>query len=175
MITPAYVRLMAAYNAEMNRRVYAAAGRIADAARRADRGVFWKSLHGTLCHLVWADRIWMHRFEGWPRPAGRLAESGALFDDFDLLAADRAVVDAGMQRWAEGVDEAWLAQELVWTSGSAGREMRHGRSLIVAHLFNHQTHHRGQAHALITACGEDTGDTDLWLVVEDPDAPRLSR
>ncbi len=69
MITPAYVRTMAAYNAEMNRRLYAAADRLDDAERRADRGAFWSSIHGTLCHLVWGDQMWMSRFAGWPKPA----------------------------------------------------------------------------------------------------------
>ena len=62
MITPAYIRTMALYNSEMNRRVYAAAAKLSDEQRPADRGLFWKSLHGTLCHLMWADRQWMSRF-----------------------------------------------------------------------------------------------------------------
>ena len=64
LVTPAYVRTMAAYNAEMNRRLYAAADRISDLTRRQQRGAFWGSLHGTLCHLLWADRMWMSRFDG---------------------------------------------------------------------------------------------------------------
>jgi uncharacterized damage-inducible protein DinB len=49
-------------------------------------------------------------------------------------------------------------------SGAAGRELSMPASFLVVHFFNHQTHHRGQAHALITACGEKTGDTDLFMV-----------
>ena len=59
----------------------------------------------------------------------------------------------------------WLAVDQIWFSASVQREMRQPRSFLVTHFFNHQTHHRGQAHALITACGEKTGDTDLFLVV----------
>jgi len=62
--------------------------------------------------------------------------------------------------------EEWLAEDMVWFSSSAQRELRSPRSFAVTHFFNHQTHHRGQAHALITACGEKTGDTDLFLVVD---------
>ena len=65
------------------------------------------------------------------------------------------------------VDDAWLAEDLVWFSGSAQKEMRRQKGPLVVHFFNHQTHHRGQAHALLTACGQDTGDTDLFLVVPD--------
>ena len=70
--------------------------------------------------------------------------------------------------WAARVTLDWLAVDQVWFSASVQREMRQPRSFLVTHFFNHQTHHRGQAHALITACGETTGDTDLFLVVPQP-------
>jgi uncharacterized damage-inducible protein DinB len=147
MITPAYVRTMAAYNTEMNRRLYAAAARIPDAERRADRGAFWRSIHGTLVHLLWGDQVWMARFDGWPRPSVRIKESAGMIDDFDTLAAERVKADERI---------------------ASGREMKRQRGFLVAHLFNHQTHHRGQAHAMITACGQPTGDTDLMLILDGP-------
>jgi uncharacterized damage-inducible protein DinB len=168
MITPSYVRTMAAYNGEMNRRLYAAAARIPDPARRADRGAFWGSLHGTLTHLIWGDHMWMSRFDGWERPAVPIKESATMIADFAALAEERARIDAGIEDWAGRVDQAWLDQDLVWFSGAAQREMRAPRTFLVTHFFNHQTHHRGQAHALITACGEATEDTDLMLVVPGP-------
>ena len=54
---------------------------------------------------------------------------------------------------------------MVWFSGAANREMRAPKGLLVAHFFNHQTHHRGQAHAMLTAAGQETGDTDLFLLI----------
>ena len=87
MITPAWVAMMAAYNAEMNRRLYAAAGRLTEEERRRDRGAFWHSIHGTFSHLVWADRMWMARFAGWARPPQKLAESDRFEGDFAALAA----------------------------------------------------------------------------------------
>src|ERR1051326_6574453 len=69
MITPAYVRTMAAYNTEMNKSLYDAASRLSDAERRRDRGAFWHSIHGTLVHILWGDGQWMSRFDGWRRPA----------------------------------------------------------------------------------------------------------
>ena len=67
--------------------------------------------------------------------------------------------------WAARIGQPWLDEDLVWFSGAAGREMRMPKRLLVAHFFNHQTHHRGQAHALITAAGQETGDTDLFLLI----------
>ncbi len=165
MITPAYVRTMAAYNAEVNRRWYAAAGRLTDAERRADRGAFFGSLHGTLCHILWADRLWMHRFAGWDDPQVRLGDSAGMIADFGALTAARIAADAALVEWADGMTQAWLDGDFAWFSGSLQREMRQPRALLVTHMFNHQAHHRGQAHALLTAMGQDTGDTDLPFVV----------
>jgi uncharacterized damage-inducible protein DinB len=166
LVSPAYVRTMAAYNAEMNRRLYAAAERIADPERRRDRGAFWGSLHGTLCHLVWGDQMWMSRFDGWEKPHVIQKQSATLIEDFDELRHQRVHADTRILAWAGRVTDDWLAEDQTWFSSSVQKELRSPRSFLVTHFFNHQTHHRGQAHALITACGEKTGDTDLFLVVE---------
>jgi len=166
MITAQYVRTMAAYNAEMNRRIYAAAARLSDAERRKDRGLFWKSLHGTLNHLLWGDRQWMSRLDGWaPNTLGNPRSLG-LIEGFDELTRERFAADARIEAFAARIDEAWLSQDLVWFSGAAGREMRRPRTGLLVHVFNHQTRHRGQAHAALTMAGVDPGDTDLFLVVK---------
>jgi uncharacterized damage-inducible protein DinB len=168
MISPAFVGMMAAYNAEMNRRVYAAAARLSDDVRRLPRGAFWGTIHGTLCHVLWGDRMWMSRFDGWEKPAVAIKDSATLFADFDDLHAARVEADEKISDWAARVPASWLAGEQVWFSGAAGREIRASRGLLVTHFFNHQTHHRGQVHGLITAAGEQTGDTDLFLVLNMP-------
>jgi uncharacterized damage-inducible protein DinB len=165
MITPAYLRTMAEYNAEMNRRLYAAATRLTDSERRQPRGAFWGSIHGTLNHLLWGDRQWMSRFDGWPKPTQAIKQSAELYDDFAALSAERERADAAITRWAGKVDDAWLDEDMTWLSGAAGREVTAPKRLLVAHMFNHQTHHRGQVHAMLTACGQQTGDTDLFLLV----------
>ncbi len=165
MITPAYVRTMTAYNAEMNRRLYGAAAGLSDDERRASRGAFWGSIHGTLCHILWGDRQWMSRFDDWPKPATPIKQSAGMIEDFSQLAVAREQADADIGRWADKVDDAWLGEDLVWFSGAANREMRAPKRLLVTHFFNHQTHHRGQAHAMLTAAGRETGDTDLFLLV----------
>ena len=165
MITPAYCRTMAAYNAEMNRRRYAAADRLSEAERRAEKGAFWHSIHGTLVHILWCDGQWMSRFDNWPRPATPIKQSDHFIEDWTELRVARATADADIAGWADGVDDAWLSADMIWFSGAARREISAPKRLLVAHFFNHQTHHRGQAHALITAAGEPTDDTDLFLVI----------
>ncbi len=165
MITPSWVRMMAAYNAEMNRRLYTAASRLPESERTLDRGAFWGSIHGTLAHLLWGDRMWMSRFAGWPKPQQRQRDSAGIEPDFAALSRARVAADAAIVAWAATLDPAWLAGELVWHSGSTGSEQRRSCAVLVTHFFNHQTHHRGQAHAMLTAAGQVTGDTDLIVLV----------
>jgi uncharacterized damage-inducible protein DinB len=165
MITPAYCRTMAEYNAEMNRRLYGAASRLSEAQRRADKGAFWHSIHGTLVHILWGDSQWMSRFDNWERPQTPIKQSDHFLEDWPELCAARVTGDANISHWADKVDDAWLDKDLTWFSGAANREISAPKRLLVAHFFNHQTHHRGQAHALITAAGEKTEDTDLFLVI----------
>src|SRR5260370_18796646 len=112
MITPSYVRTMAAYNAEMNRRLYDAAKRLSEAERRAPRGAFWGSIHGTLVHILWADNQWMSRFDDWKRPATPIKESDHFIEDWAELCAARTKGDADMSRWATAVYRAWLGAGL---------------------------------------------------------------
>ena len=164
MITPAYAQLMAGYNAWQNRSLYAAAATLSDAALRQDRGAFFASILATLNHLVWADHIWMSRFDGWQKPAVGIKGSTTLFDDFAALRAERVATDARLVAWAAGLGQAWLDGELRWFSGAANRELVRPRALLVVHLFNHQTHHRGQVHAMLTAAGARPEDTDLMVM-----------
>ena len=164
-VNAGYVQMMARYNAEMNRRLFAAAQRLSDEDRRRQRGAFWGSIHGTLCHLLWGDQMWMSRFDGWEKPSVSQKDSANLISNFEELQQARDKADAGISEWAARVDDDWLQQDQSWFSVSVGRELRSPRALLVTHLFNHQTHHRGQAHAMITAAGEKTGDTDLFLLV----------
>ncbi|HEX7389047.1 MAG TPA: DinB family protein [Acidiphilium sp.] len=161
MIDAGFVRTMAAYNAEMNRRWYEAAGRLPAAARSEDIGLFWKSIEGTLNHLLWADRMWMSRFAGWDRPAGELAGSGSPIADFTELTVARFEMDRKLIAWAGTLDDAALAGDLTWHSGVMKCDITKPRALLLVHMFNHQTHHRGQAHAGLTKFGVDPGITDL--------------
>lgn len=164
MIAPGWVRAMASYNAEMNRRWYAAAATLTDAQRREDCGAFFGSVHATLCHLLWADRMWMSRLDGWERPAGGIRDSVSCVEDFGALRAARGDADARLEAWAERLEPTALEGDLVWYSAAKQEERRKPRWLLVTHLFNHQTHHRGQVHALLSRHGATTGDTDLPFV-----------
>jgi uncharacterized damage-inducible protein DinB len=168
MISPGWCRMMAAYNSEMNRRIYAATATVPEAARVADGGAFHGSLMATLNHLLWGDRQWMSRLDppNWQKPPAGFAASRVLHDDFAALQAARVAADAAIEAWAAGVTGDWLAGDLTWFSGGTGREWTLPRWITVTHLFNHQTHHRGQAHALVTREGVAPADTDLPFILD---------
>jgi len=164
MIDLGYVQDMARYNRWQNANLYGVADALSDAERRRDRGAFFGSIHATLSHLLWADRMWMSRLAGTPRPAGGIPESVSLYGDWDELKRERAAFDAVMIDWADGLGVAALEGDLTWYSGAAKAELRKPIWFLVTHMFNHQTHHRGQVHCMLTQAGGKPGDTDLPLM-----------
>lgn len=165
MITPEYAQTMARYNGWQNESVYAAAAGLTDVERRQDRGAFFGSIHDTLNHLLWGDHIWMHRFAGTPAPrAPTIPESTGQFDDWNELCRERVSFDGAIADWAADLTPEWLKGTMTWFSGAADREISAPHSLLVTHMFNHQTHHRGQISAMLTAAGARPDDTDLMLL-----------
>jgi uncharacterized damage-inducible protein DinB len=162
MITVGYVRAMAEYNRWQNENQYGAADGLDDAARKAPRGAFFGSIHATLNHLLWGDQMWMSRFAGTPKPrVPSIPESVGMFESWDELKRERTAFDEVILGWAGKLDPAWLEGDLKWFSGALGRETTKPKWLLVTHMFNHQTHHRGQVHCMLTQAGVKPGTTDL--------------
>ncbi|MCK0208760.1 DinB family protein [Starkeya koreensis] len=155
-------RDFAAYNSWANRRLHDAAARLDDAAYRAERGAFFGSVHGTLNHLLTTDRIWMRRITGTGEAPTAL--DTILFEDCPALAQARREEDRRIAEVVGGLGEAELAGELHYRN-SRGDPFVQPLSTVLDHLFNHQTHHRGQAHALISGfLGNDaTPSLDLLM------------
>jgi uncharacterized damage-inducible protein DinB len=161
MIDRAYVQRMARYNRWQNENLYGVADRLSAEERRRARGAFFGSIENTLNHLLWGDRIWMSRFAGTPKPPGGIPQSVSLYGDWETLKSARADFDRTIIDWADTVQPEWLAGDMTYFSGAIGREVTAPRWVLVTHLFNHQTHHRGQVHCLLTQAGGRPSDTDL--------------
>ncbi|HVV49237.1 MAG TPA: DinB family protein [Polyangia bacterium] len=159
MFTGTYALLMAEYNRWMNRKVYAACGTLSDEERRRDRGAFFKSIHATLDHILGGDGGWMARFTGKSYPVR--APGALLHEDFEELRVARVAMDQEILTWARALTPADLAEPMTWTAKLYGFTQTHPRWVQVVQMFNHQTHHRGQVHALLTAAGIDVGPTDV--------------
>ncbi|MEO8977116.1 MAG: DinB family protein [Casimicrobiaceae bacterium] len=158
MISAQYCQLLARYNRWMNERMLAAAAALDDAERKRDRGAFFGSLQRTLSHLLWADRTWLCRFTG--HDYGVPGYGADLFDDFLVLARERALTDERISEYCATLDDAVLATTFAYRN-TAGSARSAPLWVTLAHYFNHQTHHRGQALTLLKQAGKDIGATDL--------------
>ncbi|MBO9427230.1 DUF664 domain-containing protein [Labrenzia sp. R4_1] len=153
-----YQRL-AKYNTWMTEKAYVAADKMSDADRREDRGAFFKSVHSTLNHLLFGDRAWMRHFTGRDYQVGGMGVD--IFQDYEALKAAHFEICADIEEFAAGLTAEWLAGNLEWTSRSDGQTRTRPRWLCLTHMFNHQTHHRGQLSTLYMQAGIDIGKTDL--------------
>ena len=153
--------MMAGYNAWCNERVYEVAALLPDASYRADRGAFFKSVHGTLNHLLAADRIWMKRFTGEGEAPNRL--DAVLFENLDDLRAAREREDARIVTYIDSLSEADLVGRIRYRTIVNATEVEQPLTPALVHFFNHQTHHRGQVHCLLTGFGLDAPSLDLIL------------
>lgn len=165
-VKDAFVRL-AGYNGWANERLYAAAADLSDEDYRRDLGAFFGSVHATLNHLLLVDRLWLERLRESEAP--RPALDTILFDEFEALRRARAQEDDGLAGFIEGLDEAAFARTVSYASGSGARRSN-TRFEILTHLFNHQTHHRGQVHAMLTRLGRPGPELDFIYYLREPGA-----
>jgi len=171
MLPPDWLHALSRYNRWMNDKLYGVAATLSDEERKRDRGAFFKSIHGTFNHLLVADRIWLGRFKGVPLtgqdlgPGGIRALDQELYADFEELRQQRARTDDELSAWVAELTAERLAAPLVFIR----RGQPHASPLwgLVAHLFNHQTHHRGQITTLLNQFGRDPGVTDLFAMLRE--------
>jgi len=168
------LELMAAYNQTMNQRVYESTSSLSKDELDKERGAFFGSISGTLNHILVGDIIWLQRFAG--HEAGfesldsvRLLAApnslgSCLYEDFAELTAARRRVDAVMVQFTAELSESVIASVLMYND-TAGRPFKRRLGFLVQHLFNHQTHHRGQVSTLLFQAGVDIGMTDLMMCI----------
>jgi len=165
-------RQLADYNHWANRRIYAAALEMPEESYRRSTGVFFASLHGTLNHLLVADRIWLKRLTGEGEAPSRL--NAILFEDRNELARARMAEDGRLKRVVNGYSESDLDRPVSYhtTSGAPQQQVLND---ILLHLFNHQTHHRGHAHACCSILtGKEPPTLDLLMFQRGMPAPELA-
>jgi len=173
-MTPEWIAALSRYNRWMNDKLYTLAATLSDETRKRDSGAFFKSIHGTFNHLLVADRIWLARFKGVIPPDGFLAPGGIraldqeLYANFEELRRERALTDNELSTWVSELSADRLAAPLVFVR--YGQRMETPLWGVVAHVFNHQTHHRGQVTTLLTQLGCDPGVTDLFFMLRQEQA-----
>lgn len=153
-----HFKTMAAYNRWANGRLYDACAKLGEEERKRDRAAFFGSIHNTLNHILVGDRIWLGRIEGFPDSGTPL--DTVLFDDFDELGRARAAEDDRIDRVLAAMTGDRLAGDLAY-SNLAGTPFRTPMRLVWTHLFNHETHHRGQVHDMLSQSGAAPPELDL--------------
>ena len=141
-----HFRMLCRYNRLANERLYGACARLRDAERTKDRGAFFGSIHGTLNHILVGDRIWMTRFEGGEASSTNL--DAILYEDFEALRKARIAEDARIEAYTAALTAGSLEGPIAYVNNE-GREFRDPLAVLLAHFFNHQTHHRGQVTAMV--------------------------
>ena len=158
----AHFRMLARYNKRANGILYAAVAKLSDIERKKVRPAFFTSIHGTLNHILLGDRIWFGRFEGRAMPSTDL--DAILYENFDDLWPARQAEDDRIEQFAAGLTGAFLTRGFRYVNNQ-GVDLEDPASLLVAHVFNHQTHHRGQVHDLLSQTEVPPPSLDMHRVI----------
>ncbi len=161
---PNYFQRLARYNRWANGVLYSAAADLPESEYFKDKGAYFGGLHATLTHLVVTDRIWMKRLSGEGETYTDL--KARPFDTFQALAAAREAEDAWIIAWVDSLNDGHFAETFEYRN-MAGDPFKSPLDLVLGHFFNHQTHHRGQAHALLSALGHDAPSMDIIYFTRD--------
>jgi uncharacterized damage-inducible protein DinB len=159
MTPTAHYQMFGRYNAWANSRLYEAAAELSSEQYRADRGVFFKSVHGSFNHLLVTDRIWMQRFTGEGDAPDRL--DAILFETFAELRVAREAEDRRIVDFVDRLDDISIAGTIKYRRVSSPEQFEQQLAPALAHWFNHQTHHRGQVHAVLTGLVGKAPELDL--------------
>ena len=176
MSTLDLLKLFAEYNRLMNQRILRSASQLSEVELVSDRGAFFKSILGTLNHILVGDIIWLKRFSRHPASKNSLESLSRfpdpespdviLFDDLDRLKKERDQIDGVIIDWLDNLSETDI-NDFIAYENMAGEPHKKQFSSLIGHLFLHQVHHRGQATTLLSQSGIDFGDTDLLEIISD--------
>jgi uncharacterized damage-inducible protein DinB len=146
-MSSSYFTTLSHYNAWANRRLYRACEALSETEYMRERGSFFGSLHATLNHILVADRIWVARIERWTPP--NLKSDQILYGDLIGLKVARVAEDEHIRIMVAAITQERLDQPLDYRD-SRGDRFEAPLRLVLGHFFNQQTHHRGQAHGLLS-------------------------
>ena len=163
MISKKYCQTMAQYNSKMNDRLYDVCGLLSEAERTKDVGLFFSSIHKTLEHLLYSDMAWLYRFTGSESEIPNMDQ--VVYPDYSELREVRLAWDEKMIKWSTSVEDEWLRSDFSFISNVDGQKRTRDLWLLVSHMFNHSTHHRGQLTTVLTQQGIDFGITDLAFLI----------
>lgn len=153
---------LAHYNRIANQRLYESCAHIGDDEYRRQRAGSFGSIHALLNHTLLGDRIWMSRFSGGGKTTPPL--NTVLYEEFSALRIARQQDDLAMEEFFQNAPASFLTQRLSYTN-SKGVPYEEAPVPAVLHMFNHQTHHRGQVHVMLSQCGVQPPSLDMHRIL----------
>ena len=156
-------QMLADYNAWANRLLYSAVADLSAEELHRDTGAFFGSVFSTLSHILTADRIWLNRFTG-EGPMPRSLDERP-YEHFEDLRAARLEEDTRIIRYAQSLTAEKIERPFTYSPVSSPEIVTQKLWLALTHVFNHQTHHRGQVHAGLTGLGKPSLSLDLIYFV----------
>jgi uncharacterized damage-inducible protein DinB len=160
-LTP-HFQLLTRYNRVANERLYAACAQLNDAAYREKRAGSFGSIHGLLNHILLGDRRWLALFERGERATPPLGQ--ILYEDFAALHSARVEEDARLERFFAHLEPAFWSRTFDYINNQ-DREITETAHVACTHLFNHQTHHRGQVHVMLAQTSVAPPSLDLHRII----------
>lgn len=172
MLKPHFTAL-ASYNSWANRTLFdAVASTVSEEEYRRDVSAFFRSVEGTLNHVLVADRLWMKRFTGQGDHPTTL--DAILYDTLPDLRAAREAEDERILAYVDGLSEEEFDGRFTYISVVDVRTISQRLAPALAHFFNHQTHHRGQVHGILSMLGKAAPPLDLSYFYRDPSGRRFA-
>jgi uncharacterized damage-inducible protein DinB len=156
---------MARNNAWANHRLHAACAGLTDAELKAERTGFFGSIHRTLNHILIVDWYYVDALDGGGRGPALYADPEP-FARFEELRAAQRESDRRLLASCTALTEAALERPVV-LEREGGARHRERRKNVLAHLFQHQIHHRGQVHAMLSGTGITPPQLDEYFLGED--------
>jgi uncharacterized damage-inducible protein DinB len=157
-----HFQMLAAYNRIANERICVACAELSDSEYKMPRQGSFGSIHGLLNHILLGDGIWIARFEGGGAATPPL--NTVLFEDFSGLRAARIAQDA----WIESFFAKLPADFSGWSFpyvNNKGKDYVERADVAFSHFFNHQTHHRGQVHVMLSQTTVAAPSLDLHRII----------
>ncbi len=167
MITGAFVQQMARYNHWQNSQLKGFLTALPAETLMRDQGAFFGSIMGTANHLLWGDWIWMSRFDKGPGPGGGIPDSTGICPDLASWLPLRDQIDQRITGWADSLGDTPLTGSFTWHSAAKEADVTRDYAQCIIHMFNHQTHHRGQLHQMLTQSGSAAPVSDLVFLPEE--------
>jgi len=157
-MTPGLFPMLARFNAWANGHIYDCCAKLPDAEYRRDRKAFFGSIHATLNHLLVVDMAWRARIEG--GVVGVKSLDQILYYDLSALRTARIAEDEALIRTVDGLgpNDSTRILKYRFMNGAPGETPA---DIVLITLFNHQTHHRGQVHTMLTQAGVTPPPLDI--------------